>query len=232
MNPNESGAALRVLIVEDETDLIDPMVSFLQLEGFSSHGVSTLRAADQWLSSHEHDVLVLDLGLPDGNGLDWLSARPDLVRKGVIITTARGENTSRIAGARAGALAYLVKPVQLEELSRLIVNLTSRQQKPESKAWILSHLHWTLKSPLGVSMKLTSMELKVMKALTACPGQVVARQTLIAALGHNADFYDPKRLEILIRRLRTKADACLGVPLPLETAHGEGYSFIASIVAN
>ena len=175
---------------------------------------------------------MLDLGLPDGNGLDWLGARPDVVKKGVVVTTARGESSSRVAGVKAGALAYLVKPVQMEELSGLIVNLMSRQQKPESKVWFLSHLNWTLKSPSGESMKLTSMELKVMKALTACPGQVVPRQTLIAALGHNPDFYDPKRLEILIRRLRAKADACFGMQFPLVTAHGEGYSFLASIVAN
>ena len=222
-------AATRVLIVEDEPDLLNAMLSFLALDGLTAYGVGSLREADQWLLSHAHDILVLDLGLPDGDGLAWLAARSDLVHKGVIITTARGESPARVNGVRAGADAYLVKPVQLEELSALIGNLMRRRQPIAPPVWLLNVLNWTLKSPQGVSMKLTSTELKVMKMVTPCPGQVVTRHTLVVGLGHDPDVYDPRRLEILIRRLRGKSEACFGQPIPLDTAHGEGYSFTAAI---
>lgn len=229
MTNRPAESALRVLIIEDEPDLLDAMVSFLNLDGLKAYGVGSLRTADQWLLSHTHDILVLDLGLPDGDGLAWLAARSDLTHKGVIITTARGESPARVAGVRAGAEAYLVKPVQLEELSALIGNLMRRRQQIAPEVWQLSVLNWTLNSPLGVSMKLTHSELKVMRMVTPCPGQVVTRHALIVGLGHNPDVYDPRRLEILIRRLRMKAEASFNLHFPLETAHGAGYSFTAAI---
>lgn len=229
MNHATVNPATRVLIIEDEPDLLDAMLSFLALDGLTAHGVGSLREADQWLLSHTHDILVLDLGLPDGDGLAWLAARSDLVHKGVIITTARGESPARVSGVRAGADAYLVKPVQLEELSALIGNLMRRRLQIVPQIWKLNVLNWTLKSPLGVSMKLTSNELKVMKLVTPCPGKVVSRHAIVVGLGHDPDIYDPRRLEILIRRLRSKAEACFGLRFPLDTAHGEGYSFTAAI---
>ncbi len=226
VNPN---TATRVLIIEDEPDLLDAMVTFLNLDGMTAHGVGSLHAAEQWLSTHPHDILVLDLGLPDGDGMTWLSARSELADKGVVITTARGDSAARIEGVRGGADAYLVKPVQLEELSGLIGNLMRRRQKMVAQCWQLNPLNWTLTSPMGLSMKLTNMELRVMKAVFSCPGQVVSRQALIVGLGHDPDTFDLRRLEILIRRLRTKAQICLGVGLPLVTAHGAGYAFTGSI---
>jgi DNA-binding response OmpR family regulator len=224
-----SNTATRVLIIEDEPDLLNAMVSFLNLDGWTAYGVGSLRAADLWLLTHSHDILVLDLGLPDGDGLAWLKTHAALIHKGVIITTARGESAARIDGVRAGASAYLVKPVQLEELSALIGNLLRRIQPTPVQQWLLSPLRWTLVSPAGISMKLTNMELAVMKRVATCPGLVVTRQALIVALGHNPDTFDQRRLEILIRRLRTKAQICFGVGLPLETAHGAGYAFTGAI---
>lgn len=159
-----------VLVIEDEPDLREAMVSFLQLESMTAVGVGGLAAAEAALSSQDFDVLVLDLGLPDGDGLAWLAAHPGLSDKGVIITTARGEATSRITGVRAGADVYLVKPVQLEELVALIRNVMRRLRPAMARNWVLDVTTWCLNSPDGVSVKLTHSERCCCWSWRTCPG--------------------------------------------------------------
>ena len=126
MNSMLNDTPVRVLIIEDDPALREPLVSFLMLEGMQAQGVDSLEAADHAIRGQELDVLLLDLGLPDGNGLTWLSHRTDLSDKGVIITSARSDALSRVSGIRAGADMYLVKPVLPEEIASLIHNLMKR----------------------------------------------------------------------------------------------------------
>jgi DNA-binding response OmpR family regulator len=217
------------LIVEDEYDLRDAMVTYLSLEGFVCAGVASLAAADTWLQTHAHDILVLDLGLPDGDGLQWLAARPQLRQKGVIITTARGLGAERIAGAKAGADAYLVKPVQLEELAPLAENLALRLGASTPCKWLLDATVWTLAGPDGCSIKLTHSESAIVHRIALSPGCPISRDELVRHLGLNPQHYDERRMEITIRRLRTKAQAQLGYALPLETVYKQGYAFTAPI---
>jgi len=115
--------AAHILVFEDEPDLLDAMVRYLQLDGYVTYAAANLQAAEHWLTQRDMDIIVLDLGLPDGDGLNWLNLRPGLREMGVIMTTARAEGSSRVSGVRAGADVYLVKPVELEELSALVRNL-------------------------------------------------------------------------------------------------------------
>jgi DNA-binding response OmpR family regulator len=219
-----------VLIIEDETDLQQAMVDYLRLDGFVAEGVGELKAADQWLATHDCDVLLLDLGLPDGDGLAWLLRHPGLRSKGIIITTARAQSADRVVGAKGGADVYLVKPLQLEELSAVLGNLGRRiRPAPAAQAWVLDATRWVLRSPQGLSVKLTLGETRLLGAISGSPGAVVARDRLIERLGENPLSYDPRRLEILVRRLRNKAKTRLCCDLPLETVYGEGYAFTAPI---
>lgn len=218
-----------VLVVEDEADLLDAMVTYLNMKGFKADGVRSLLAAEQWLRTHSHDVLLLDLGLPDGDGLQWLQAHGGLLNKGVIITSARGRIEQRVAGVEAGADAYLVKPVQLEELVHLVGNLARRLKDRPAGHWHMRRFLWTLESPNGVSIKLTHSEFKLLGRLAQSPGEAVARDALILAMGHDPLSYDGRRLEILVRRLRKKAQEQLGFELPLETAKRVGLAFTAPL---
>lgn len=223
--------APRVLVVEDETDLRSAMVQFLALEGITAHGVGTLRDADQWLREHPADVLVLDLGLPDGDGVAWLNSRADTPEMGVIMTTARGASTDRISGVRAGADAYLVKPVELAELALMVRNVTRRVRPsaPPSGRWRVHKLEWLLEAPSGATMKLTRSEAVLLRAVAEHPGMPVDRRVLAERLGEDLRQYDMRRMEILVRRMRRKAEQQFGVALPFETAHGIGYAFTAPI---
>ncbi len=219
----------RVLVIEDEVDLQEALVTYLNIEGFTADGVSSLSAASQWIRTHQLDVLILDLGLSDGDGLQWLVQNEVLRQKGIIITTARGESKQRIEGIRSGADVYLVKPIQLEELASLVSNLMRRIQAKSLPHWTLSKMNWTLISPTGVPIKLTHSEAVLLQKMADHPGQAVARQELVISLGHNPASYDFRRMEILVRRLRNKIRDVLGDELPLETVHKVGYAFTSPL---
>ena len=219
----------RLLIVEDEPDLLDAMVTALNMEGFVVDGVGSLGAAESWLHTHEFDILVLDLGLPDGDGLVWLEAHPEWNDKGVVITSARGDERQRVQGIRQGADLYLVKPVSLDELTSLLHNLWRRLHGSLESAWLLQPAQWTLKSPMGQPVRLTHMELLLLNRLAEEPGEAVPREALAQALGQDPIHYDYRRMEILIRRLRSKVRDALGDELPVETVHRIGYAFIAPL---
>jgi two-component system OmpR family response regulator len=224
-----SAAPPRVLVLEDEADLQEAMVTYLNMEGNIADGVSSLRAAQEWMRTHPYEILVLDLGLPDGDGLEWLKQRPLMQDKGVIITTARGDSDQRIEGIRAGADVYLVKPIQLEELSSLVQNLVRRIRANSQALWTLRKLQWTLESPQGLAIKLTHSESVLLSRLAQTPGQAVSRNELVTCLGHDPESYDFRRMEILVRRLRNKAHDALGFDLPMETVHKLGYAFTAPV---
>ena len=221
--------AARVLVLEDEVDLREATVAFLNMEGFQTYGVGSLRAANEWMNTQHFDLLVLDLGLPDGDGLKWLSDQVNILDKGVIITTARGNDGQRVEGVRAGADVYLVKPIQLAELSSLATNLLRRLKAKTSKHWTLHKLLWTLETPQGIEVKLTHSESVLLARLAQTPGQAVHRHDLVASLGLDPETYDFRRMEILVRRLRNKIKQHLSFELPIETVHKLGYAFTAPI---
>ena len=219
----------RVLVIEDEPQLLEATVTYLNMEGFVADGVAGLHAATQWMRTHPFDLLILDLGLGDGDGLTWLHQNSVLQDKGVIITTARGESAQRIEGIKAGADVYLVKPVQLEELASLVTNLLRRMRGSASPNWTLDRTDWTLRSGSGLAVRLTHSESVLLQRLAHKPGAVVSRQDLATSLGHDPEAYDFRRMEILVRRLRQKVKTRLGIELPLETVRKIGYAFTTSI---
>jgi DNA-binding response OmpR family regulator len=229
MNLESPTVFARILVVEDEPDLREALIEYLNLEGMAANGAESLSDAQAWMTDNDFDILILDLGLPDGDGLNWLKKRQDLRDKGIIITTARSEPLSRVSGIRAGADVYLVKPALPEEIVSLVHNLMRRLRGQASSTWVIDKLGWHLLSPNGRSIKLTHSERILLNRLAQSPGQVVTRETLATSLGYNPDNYDFRRLEVMVRRLRIKSEQSWGVTLPIETAYRQGYAFTAEI---
>ena len=218
-----------ILVIEDEIALLEAYISYLNLEGFSADGLSNLSAARNWLLTHDYDILILDLNLSDGDGLDWLSHNSQLLNKGLIIVTARDTLADRYAGIKAGADAYLTKPVPLEIISATAHNLSKRLKNTSTSSWHISSRNWLLTSPDQQTVKLSHSEALLMQCIAKTPHDIITRERLILSLGHSADYYDARRLEIMIRRLRRKILKSFGFDLPLETVHGKGFSFTAHL---
>ena len=220
---------IRVLIAEDHADLLEATVSYLQAQGFAATGVSCVAKAEEWSRANDFDVLVLDLGLPDGDGLEWINANSALKSKGVVIMTARGMPEQRLAGLAAGADAYLVKPVPLQELVLHIKNIFGRLHHPESNAgWTLSAKTWELVSPQGKRLILNHSEKRILQVLMASEGEVVEKDQIILCVGGQPDIYDYRRIETLMRRLRARCREALSLDLPVNTIYGKGLVFVQS----
>jgi len=93
------------------------------------------------------------------------------------------------------------------------------------RGWELHQVKWKLISSTGTTIKLTRSEVHFLTPLMQNPGNPIGRDVLIAQLGHNQDYYDNRRLEIMVRRLRKKIDLQCGEPLPVETVYGRGFAF-------
>jgi DNA-binding response OmpR family regulator len=154
-----------------------------------------------------------------------------LKRKGVIIMTARGKTEQRIAGMAAGADAYLVKPVALEELVLHIRKLHERliSAAPSKQVWQLHRKRWLLTGPDGREVSLSQSETRLLAALGQASGNAVSKADLIRDLGFDPLAYDDRRLEGLVRRIRTKSLDEMGQALPLQTAYGFGYAFTETL---
>jgi len=226
---------LRVLVVEDETDLRDAMLDYLQLEGCLTTGASRIADCAAWLAHPDSGVIVLDLGLPEGDGLTALGSRLDRRRHALVLATARGRLEDRIRGYNEGGDVYLVKPVDMRELSSVVRGLASRLFPPPSPApdgpgvWTLHTLNWRLTAPNGTSCSLSQYERCLLVLLGRRPGGIMTRMAVQKALSKDGLPYDSRSLEALVRRLRNKCIQELGLPLPLQTVHGAGYALVTEL---
>lgn len=234
MNTNAAGPP-RVAIVEDDPDMLDSMLEYLHDHGFAAWGVASAEAFYKRLLVETADVVVLDVGLPGEDGLSVCRyLRTHDARIGIVFVTARGLRDERLTGLASGADAYLVKPVDFEELVLLLKRFGQRTARPErdsdTPCWRLRRDGWLLLSPDGRTLKLTAREHRLLRMLVEAGGEVVAKRKLCDALFGPRVQLGEDRLEVMLSRLRKKgADAC-GRPLPIRTAHGEGYAFDAPVV--
>ena len=125
---------MNVLIVEDEKSLVLEVYEFLSKEGFIVENAHTKRSAEEKIQVNNYDFILLDLGLPDGDGFDLLKMLKNFKDRedAVIILTARGDVDDRIKGLQEGADDYLAKPFSLNELLARIHAITRRKHKLES----------------------------------------------------------------------------------------------------
>ncbi|MDO9277094.1 MAG: response regulator transcription factor [Polaromonas sp.] len=174
------------------------------------------------MQSHHIQAVVLDVGLPDGNGLDALPELRSHTDCPLVMMTAWGQLPLRLKGLQQGADYYLVKPVPMAELSAVLATLL-RRATSTAVGWRTDAATRTLIAANEHSVQLTTSEWVFVRTLRKSPGTLVSRDELVSALGHDPASYDPRRMDALVQRLRQKAERADMGQLPLRTRHGQGY---------
>ena len=223
---------MRLLLVEDDPLLADGLCTGLRALGFSVDGLGDGAAADAALASTDFDLVVLDLGLPGRDGLEWLRRwRQRGLKLPVLILTARGELEQRIDGLDTGADDYLVKPVQIGELAARIRAVLRRSQGRPEPVWqhgALSYNTGTRRvSWHGREVDLAPRETALLHLLLAHPQRVLSRALLQDKLYQFEQDIDSNALEVHVHHLRRKID-----PSVVRTVRGVGYALGPAMKAN
>jgi DNA-binding response OmpR family regulator len=210
---------VKVLVVEDDPSVAEPL-----LEGLRRHGleVEHVAYASQALAAaRDADVVLLDLGLPDDDGLNVLRSLRATCEVPVIIVTARGDETDRVVGLELGADDYVVKPFSVRELSARI-RAVSRRRRVESSLdagrTVIDRSRRRAEFD-GVPLDLTAKEFDLLAVLAEEPGRVVPRQELLSRVWDPVWHGSGKTLDVHVSSLRRK----LPDPAAIETVRGVGY---------
>ena len=216
---------MRVLIVEDEVLLGQALATGLRQLGYAADWFTDGVQADGALVSAPYDAVVLDLGLPGGDGMVWLRRwRNRGVRLPILVLTARDGVDQRIAGLDAGADDYLLKPITIDELAARLRASLRRSSGRAQPTWQHGSLEYEPASKLvrwkGQAVDLTARELALLEALLLEPQRVMSKALLREKLYDWSDTEpEGNSLEVHIHHLRRKID-----PGIVRTVRGVGYA--------
>ena len=213
---------MHILVVEDEDAIADPLVAGLRREGYDVSRVATGEGA---LEATPADLVLLDLRLPDVDGLDVCRQLRERSRTPIIVLTARGEEADRVVGLELGADDYVVKPYGLRELIariRAVMRRAASFGEPGGplRAGELEVDERSRRATLGGrELELTPKEFELLAALIRDPGAAVSRQRLLAEVWQTSWYGSSKTIDVHVAALRKK----LGDPGWIETVRGVGF---------
>jgi DNA-binding response OmpR family regulator len=224
----------KIVLIEDDADLYSLIQYNLEKEGFAMAGAQTGRGAIELCRRERPDLIILDIMLPDSDGLEICRAirnHSELAAVPVIFLTARASETDRIVGLELGANDYIVKPFFIRELIARI-KIHFRGQPPATKvlrsgeleldrARCRVHLN-------GGEVTLTATEFRLLEFLMSRPGVVFSREQLLDAVwGHDRAVTD-RTVDVYILRLRQKIETAEESTF-IRSVRGFGYSFNAEV---
>ena len=228
-----SEMAHQLLVVEDDDGIADPLVRTLEREGYAVDRVADGQSALVRVEAGDIDLVVLDLGLPDLDGLDVCRRLRELgFRGGVLILTARGGELDRVVGLDVGADDYLAKPFGLAELlarTRALLRRSARGAPAPADAGEHAIADGLRVDPQARrvwvgdrEVTLTSKEFDVLALLDADRGAVVTREELMDRVWDENWFGSTKTLDVTVGRLRHKLEES-GAPARVVTVRGVGF---------
>jgi two-component system, OmpR family, alkaline phosphatase synthesis response regulator PhoP len=226
----------KILIVDDEQDIVELLSYNLEKEGFFTiktyDGVSVFNI----IATKKPDLIILDLMLPGMNGLDVckkIRANPATADLPIIMLTAKGDEIDKIIGLEIGADDYMTKPFSVKELvARVRTVLRRMQDRPETKVPEAFHYKGLVINYASCAVKmdakpiaLSPTELKLLFFLSRNPGKVYSRNQIIDHVWGNDTFITDRTVDVHIRRLRSQIEKDIENPHYILTVRGFGYKF-------
>jgi len=232
-------APTRVLLVDDEPSLREPLAEYLTRQGFVVSQAEDAAKARSALLEEAPDLVLLDIMMPGEDGLSLCRHLTEAKHLPVILLTARGEATDRIVGLEIGADDYVVKPFEPRELVARIRSVLRRASKSapvqeedspyEFENWLLDPLKRRLTDPEGTVVPISSAEFRLLVAFLTHPRQVLDRDRLLDMVqGREAHLFD-RAVDNQVSRLRRKIEADSRDPKLIQTVWGGGYRLAADV---
>jgi len=223
-----------ILVVDDETDLVELISYNLKKEGFSVDSAFDGETALARIRKDKYDLVVLDLMLPGIQGMElcrMLRNDPKTEALPIVMLTAKGEEVDKILGLEMGADDYITKPFSPRELvARVKAVLRRSMEKPTSEKilkageLVIDRERYTV-SVKGKPIKLSATEFKLLLFLAERKGKVFNREKLLDAIWSDEAFVEPRTVDVHIRRLRAQIEEDPAHPGYIKTLRGIGYFF-------
>jgi two-component system, OmpR family, torCAD operon response regulator TorR len=223
----------RLLVVEDDPAILSLFVAYLEKDGYQVAGAATAASAEAMVRKQAFDLILLDLGLPDEDGLVVARRIRASSTTPLVFVTQRASDADKIAGLELGADDYVTKPFNPRELSARVRNILARadrsgfRQGPEDIVrfgeWVLDLARYTLRDGGGNIVPLTRAEFDVLKALLLASGRAVTREMLLDATRPKNPEGSDRAIDVLVSRLRRKLESGDGRATVIVTVLGVGY---------
>ncbi len=239
MKPMPDTEPVRLLLVDDEAALREPLAEYLSRQGFAVSQAVSAAQARTILQNETPELVLLDIMMPGEDGLSLCRHLSEARAIPVILLTARGEATDRIVGLEIGADDYVVKPFEPRELVARIRSVLRRAAKAapqaaeeelfEFEGWRLDPLKRRLTDPSGAMVSISSVEFRLLMAFVEHPRQVLDRDRLLEMVqGREAHLFD-RAVDNQVSRLRRKIEADSRNPTLIQTVWGGGYMLAADV---
>jgi DNA-binding response OmpR family regulator len=235
-----SSAPYTVSIVEDEAILRDELAFQLEHLGFNVEKFADAEQFYRYLAVRPQTVVMLDIGLDGEDGLSVCKyLRAHDVNIGIVFVTARGLRSERLTGLDVGADAYLIKPVDMDELVLILKHLGQRfsaaappalQLPADQGQWRLDQGSTLLITPNRTQVRLSAREYQLLSALLQSPGKLCRHAELALALGLLPEEYHKHRVEVILSRLRERVCRDSGLHLPVQSERNIGYRILPGSV--
>ena len=217
----------RILIVEDDLDIVENLTILLQDEGYSVCIASSMGQALNILNTENVDLVILDITLPDGNGYSICTAVKRTTNAPVIFITAMTDEASIVTGFRLGADDYITKPFKPMEFICRVRNALRKSGKVPS-VFQVEDLHVDARSGIvtkaGAEIILSALEYRLLLVFLNHFGETLSRRELLQEIWDVAgDYVNDNTLTVYIKRLRDKIETDPANPVILKTVRGLGY---------